>query len=1568
MSATADKAPPAPRPHRWRRRFVRLLLVVLAARLLLTIAMPWLVAFGAGFAGLQVEYRSGSLSLLGASLQLQDVVVRDAAHPELAPLLRCEQLLADLDASDLVRGDVHVVEVAVTGASVALSLDEHGQPVLPGGAAAAPTPAAPTPADTPPAAAPAGPPEPLRFALPFRIDSVRVHDLRVELRDAAAPAAAGPIESWLLDVTVADLGWPDRQGKLEARFHDPRRLDHLRVQATADVQPKRLAVQLEISGKGLRLQSPLFDQLREPFEHRARLADTELHATLEISSNDTPGQLEMRAEVHGNVDLDGERAAELGFDLGPCAHEDAGTRAPFALHLKVPGMVGELAANDGELRLGAGSLHVATTLAATDVRLDPVRLWLQRQGIVWPQALACGLRVEFDSRRDGDHDVLGFAVTDVSCGDGDDAVRLARAAVEGMRVTADRTSIDALRLEGPALRVRQLADGGLELAGIRIEPPTAPPDVTPTAADAPPPAPAATAPPAAFALDALHVEGLDVTWRDETFDPPAELRIADLSLQGRDLAVGDPAGAAPAKGALEFTARVPEVIEQLRSVLTVAPTATGADLALQLQGSGATLARLQPWLQRAGVQVAWRDAALRLDARANLQLDAAGTRGAVALTELRLTDDQATLLQVGPAGLESFAATADGLQLGVADLKGLDVRVERLADGGLLVAGLRVAGGAAANHRLWQIAGDARVAPDGADGRTFEATLRIDGAVEQARVAGTLRGAGSRHDLDATLAVRGISGAGLGNLMPPGVTCVLEAGEFSGTLKASLDSDSGALDADLANLVLREGGQSLIGIESLRLQMPEAGAERVRVQTAALLGVSADVRQTTAGLEVAGLRFAAAGAAAAADETQAAAPTEPEKPTESAKATPRPAGPAPALAIDAVTVQIAALRFHDETLPGAEPLEANLRLELTEPWQTAEDKALSGPMLFELQGAARPLLGKLQTHLQLSPFALQPLADLQLQLRDIDTTAIARVLPAAAERLTGTCSNATLDAHIVAQLDLRRRTADTFDLSQPFGIGVRVEGLRYGAPDATPFFEVPEAEIAVRSFDPASGQLLVQRVELVEPALRLTQSAEGLDFGGVRLLPAPPAPPAAAGAETAQAPLPAAAKPAAETLIDRLRLQGLRVDYLDTRTTPATHLPIASLDVDVREFSTRALHEARPFSFSMDLTGGDVDINQPGSDPAAAKDGHDPDLRTLVGDVAVRGRLALVPVLDGEVHARVDSFELTTIRGLASGANVDIAEGRLDLTVDAEFHGTRGGVIHAVPVFSSLSISEPAGGPISTYLRLPAPLDTVLFLLRDDDGEHRLPVRVVLDNHKLDPATIRDAAVEAIALLLGKAVGSTPMRALRSVTDLFGITGKRDPRELDTAVDFPAGQTTAPPTDFAAIAEMLAAEPHRRVVLRHEPGVGDKERVAALANPRSAMVLTSITDLRQQRDQLLARRQPLATGLAARLTAGRAGETFAMQQELADLDTRLGALEATLDEALQMLDEGTSGATNRRTREALRDLGEVRMRVVRQRLRDLLGDDFEGRVELRAPRTLPKADLEAGGRVLVTVR
>ena len=67
-------------------------------------------------------------------------------------------------------------------------------------------------------------------------------------------------------------------------------------------------------------------------------------------------------------------------------------------------------------------------------------------------------------------------------------------------------------------------------------------------------------------------------------------------------------------------------------------------------------------------------------------------------------------------------------------------------------------------------------------------------------------------------------------------------------------------------------------------------------------------------------------------------------------------------------------------------------------------------------------------------------------------------------------------------------------------------------------------------------------------------------------------------------------------------------------------------------------------------------------------------------------------------------------------------------------------------VFTWLSLSEPPGGPISTYLRMPAPLDSMLFLLRNEDAEHRLPMVLHVPTAGLSGAGALSHAIAAYAV------------------------------------------------------------------------------------------------------------------------------------------------------------------------------------------------------------------------------
>ena len=85
-----------------------------------------------------------------------------------------------------------------------------------------------------------------------------------------------------------------------------------------------------------------------------------------------------------------------------------------------------------------------------------------------------------------------------------------------------------------------------------------------------------------------------------------------------------------------------------------------------------------------------------------------------------------------------------------------------------------------------------------------------------------------------------------------------------------------------------------------------------------------------------------------------------------------------------------------------------------------------------------------------------------------------------------------------------------------------------------------------------------------------------------------------------------------------------------------------------------------------------------------------------------------------------------TKRRIAEEAGATISDGTLDAGVEVQMKGTEGVDVDSRFVFTNLSMSEPPGGPVSSVLRLPAPLDTVLWVLRNNRGEQVVQLRVLV--------------------------------------------------------------------------------------------------------------------------------------------------------------------------------------------------------------------------------------------------
>src|SRR5262249_11459323 len=144
-------------------------------------------------------------------------------------------------------------------------------------------------------------------------------------------------------------------------------------------------------------------------------------------------------------------------------------------------------------------------------------------------------------------------------------------------------------------------------------------------------------------------------------------------------------------------------------------------------------------------------------------------------------------------------------------------------------------------------------------------------------------------------------------------------------------------------------------------------------------------------------------------------------------------------------------------------------------------------------------------------------------------------------------------------------------------------------------------------------------------------------------------------------------------------------------------------------------------------------------------------------EIAVSGSLALYPKPKGWVHLAVSALELQTFKAEAAKSGVEISDSTLDTEVDVRLR-EEGLSVDSDTTLSWLSVSEPPNGPISSYLKLPAPLDSVLYLLRDANAQQRLPVNFKVEGDQLSRSEITEVASSALLHLITDAVKAAPMR------------------------------------------------------------------------------------------------------------------------------------------------------------------------------------------------------------------
>ena len=834
-----------------------------------------------------------------------------------------------------------------------------------------------------------------------------------------------------------------------------------------------------------------------------------------------------------------------------------------------------------------------------------------------------------------------------------------------------------------------------------------------------------------------------------------------------------------------------------------------------------------------------------------------------------------------------------------------------------------------------------------------DTTLRIHavvpGAADALTLSGNLRNLHPRIKTRLTLEGRGLRAGPFAGLFPPSMRPTLAAGTFDAVVEAETGPHprgGQSLDVRISDLTLAEGGPL-----NLKLHLSRAGIRVDRLDPAGGIiavdavetkGLALDVRRLPDGtIQVPGL--------ALVSKPKAEGPTPKEAPAAPAP-TPRPSAKEkgrkdssssrqpenlPLITLRSLDIGLERLGFKDLTDSESRPLEVkDIRLRNEKPLALlGEDVGTRPPLSFVLEGAVPPLVERLRVDVQAAPFAGEPGLTLKAKALGVRPGKLLEVLPDLASRMKdGGLEDGCVTAGLEVVLKGRRRHPLDFRFPNGFGAEVHVHDVALRAGESGPILAgVEEVVVDVKRVHPDTGGVHIRTLEIMKPAGAITLAKDGLHVCGLVFKASDPAKagesvtqaraePAAKEKESA-APVAPATPPGPEMRLDRFLVTELDFTFTDTTTTPPLVIPLTGLDVNVAGLTSQLTQEGGQVRFSARVEAGMA----PGSDPATAK--------PIFQEAAVSGMLGLHPEPLGRIQAEIAGVDLPAFRAKAAGSGVDLRKGLFDGGTRLRFR--RGGVVEvdSTSSFTDLEVSESFGGPLYTALRLPAPLETVLFVLRDEAGAIGLNLDFSLDQGRISTQDLATAAITNMARLIATAIASSPFRIVGGTASLVGLDGEGEaPLKPPVPLAFDAGDTTLSQTSserLEAVVNELLEDDGLEIRLNHSFGRKDVARIAFRANPPRENCLALVSSLRHRKRHLFDMREKVAARARTAHDARLADDERTANRSLAAIDRELGLIEQSLDRLGDLLRPGSERRADRRTRAACLAVARARLEAAR---------------------------------------
>lgn len=837
--------------------------------------------------------------------------------------------------------------------------------------------------------------------------------------------------------------------------------------------------------------------------------------------------------------------------------------------------------------------------------------------------------------------------------------------------------------------------------------------------------------------------------------------------------------------------------------------------------------------------------------------------------------------------------------------------------------------------------------------------LELAGVCEDAKVDFTARANAQRLVLALQASAQDLRAGPLANYLPAGVEFAHERGSGHAelALEATIEPDgdvTASAELGPTYLLAREGHRTL-DIERCvaRVRLLNGATPTIELSELSSSGVRAIAElDDEGGLTFAGLRFA--------ESQSGTRSVESASPTADLSA-PAAQAPTPRVSVGDLSLELTELKLER---PGAEP--ARLSLRVTRGDEPGVDSALPvwlapmgedvDPLRLQLSGALKPLCGEFEVRVDATPFAPSPSLSIEARASELSSAGALALAPELAERLApGEVEHGEARVALDAHFDLRRRQPLELDPSAPIGFEAELSQLALDASPAGPqLIGLGALRVEGGQYSPRSSSLKIAGIELEKPTLRVARDASGISALGFVLRPSAASSATGAGADdgAAQSSRPQSTDDAEpfDLRIERIVASGLDVLIEDSSGPEPARLPLNALDAELKRFSLRELARGEPLAFRATLGADSVELppriaadsllEGVAAGVADLLDGEDAararERRPLFAELNLSGKLALAPEPNGWMAMNVEALELPALRGPALASGVEIGDGLADVDVRVRLAGKAGMSVDARTSFSHLSLSEPADGPLTRYLALPAPLDTVLFLLKDAEGRHKFSVGFNAPPEGVSTAALASSAAGAAAEVIARAVASSPLRLLSTLTDVVGITGDEQPPPQDARLlVFESGDPTLSGDarrSLAQLAEKIRGRARKGLVLEHELSRADLERAARLVNPSSGDRARLSARLREQRAELCRERDEAAALARAEFALADRARRAEIAAHLRELEARVGQCDEALERVLDLMRPGAERRAAARARAAAVSLGAERLERVRREL------------------------------------